>query len=249
VATTATNEPGSAVVAVPAAPTCRRRWLRRLLVLGFGFGILALCHPFLLRWLALGLIINGTDQATDAVVIAGGIGPFAAIPLDEAARRYQDRPGAGIVLVEDRSARTVQLGIVPPLESIVRPRLRERGVPDDAITVLAVTTPGERVSTRRLGAWLADHPDIRVTLLCDELASRRTTVVIRQAMDAEQAGRIHVQPLPDRRFGPDTWYRNRQGIIAVLSEYVALAYMLTMNEEEAPASWDVDKFEQSLKQR
>lgn len=246
-ATTAADERGSVATTSPSKPPPRRRWVRRLVLLLAGVGLLALCHPFLLRWLALGLVVDGTDAVTDAVVMADRISPLATIPLEEAAHRYHEKPGMRVVLIEDRSARTVRLGIVPPHESFVRPQLCKRGVPDDAITVLAVCTPGERESRRRLGAWLSDHPDIHVTLLCDELASRRTAAMIRRTMDAEHAARIHIQPLPDRRFGPNTWYQSRQGIIAVLSEYIALVYVKTMNEEEVPASWDQDQFEQSLK--
>lgn len=227
----------------------RRRWLRRLVVAAFLLGVLAIFHEPMLRGVALGLVADSSDGPADAVVVMGGYGPFGAVPLEEAARRSQRNPALRVLVVEDRSARTVRLGIVPTLESVVRPDLETRGVPANAIVVLVVTTPGDYDSIRRLRDWLADHPEQRVTLLCEQLSSRRTAAMLRQTLAAAEADRVALQPIPDRRVTPDTWWRSRQGIVAVFSEYTALACVLARGEEEHPPEWDADQYEQSLSPR
>lgn len=233
----------------PAAPPRRRRWLRRLAFAVILLGLLVIFHAPLLRWVALGLVTTGSDAPADAVVVMGGYGPFTAIPIDEAARRYQDKLAASVLLVEDRSGRVARLGIVPTLESVLRRELATRDVPAEAISVLVVTTPGDREPIRRLGTWLADHPDLRVTLFCDELSSRCMAAMVRQTLPPAQAQRVALQPLPDRRFTTDNWWRSRQGIVAVFSEYASLGFVLAIGEEEYPPEWDPDQYEQTLSRR
>ena len=235
-----------AVAAEPAAAPLprRRRWLRRVLIVGLVVGLLAVFHQPILRGIALGIVADRDDRPADVVVVMGGYGPFAAVPVDDAAR-LSAKPASRILVIEDRSARTAPGDRADPRVGPAQ-GVGNRGVPAEAISVLVVTTRGDRESIHCLRTWLGDHPDLRVTLLCDELSSRRAATMIRQTLAPAEAERVRLQPLPDRRFDPDTWWRSRQGIITVLTEYTALACTLAKGEEEYSAEWDPDEYERKL---
>jgi hypothetical protein len=211
--------------------------------------LLALFHAPLFRWLAGGLIVEDALEPADAVVLLGNNGPFVPVPFDEAAALYRDGLASQIVLIEDRSDRVVRLGIVPTLESFTQRELAARGVPAEAFTALTYTTPGEWEQARGLRSWLREHSQSRVTVLVEQLGSRRTAHTFGQVLDPEDAGRVRFRAVPDRRFDPTNWWRGRQGITTLISEYVALGFVLLKGEATEPhPPWDPDEYEQSLRQ-
>jgi uncharacterized SAM-binding protein YcdF (DUF218 family) len=236
--------------ASPATPTTprRRRWTRRLLGVCVLAILFALFHAPLFRWLAGGLIVEDALEPVDAVVFFGKSGPFGLVAFDEAATLYRDGLATQVVLIEDRSDRVVRLGIVPPLESVARRELAARGVPPEAFTDLAITTTGEWEQARSLQTWLREHPKARVTVLAEQLASRRTAHAFGQVLAPEEAGRVRWKAVPDRRFGPTNWWHGRQGVATLTSEYVALGFVLLKGETTEPhPPWDPDEYEQALR--
>lgn len=222
----------------------KRRWLRRLLLtVGLVVPILVF-HAPLLRCLGNGLIVDEPLEPTDALLVVGGDGA-----IQEAAALYRDGLVRHVVLTDDRSARVVQLGIIPPMESIARRELDERGVPAEAIATILLTTPNDWEGGQVLRAWLQEHPGERITVLAGQFESRRVARAVRGSLALEQANRVRLRALPDRRFQASNWWHHRQGIVAVADEYVALGFAVLKGENrESAATWDPDRFEQTLRQ-
>jgi CoA-binding domain len=242
-----TREPQAA----PAAPTPVsrwRRWLRRFLVLVFLVAAMVLVHPYVLRGVAAGLIVDDAPAAADTIVIIKTSGD-SAMPLDEVAQLYRQGLAGQILLIEDRTSRLCRLGIAPDFDTTVKRELMARDVPETAFASLAVTVRGEKEPARCLGMWLEQNPDRHVTVFCDQLASRGVARVFRQVLDRDYPKRVHWHAVPDRRFDQTNWWRRRQGIIAVLSEYLALGSALISGEEELPPPWNPDEYEQNLRRQ
>ncbi|MBY0525325.1 MAG: hypothetical protein K2R98_18100 [Gemmataceae bacterium] len=240
--------PTIAPAVTPPAPP-RRRWHRRLAIALALALLLAIFHDPLLRLVADGLIVNADPLAkTDAVVFDGAYGPFSPVPLDEVAALYRDGYAAKVVFIEDRSSRLAQMGITPTLESVVRRELASRGVPNNALTALAITTSATRAwdGARFLRDWLRANPALHVTFLCDEFGSRRGAYVLRQVCAPDEFARLRWHVLPDRRYDRTNWWRNRQGLVNVPGEYIAFAALLLRGEEDLPERWDADQYEQEL---
>ncbi len=243
----------SARASPPATPASSRpqpRWKRRLLAAGIVLAVLALCHAPLLRGLAGLLVVDDSLVPTDAVVVMGSNGANANFPLDEIAQLYKDKMVSQVVLIEDRSSRLIQAGILAPLETVLRRELGARAVPEDRLT----TRAGEYLTgwdaARALGHWLQEHPDTRVTLLCGQFDGRCSALIVRSVLDPQTAARVHWRAVPDSRFDVTNWWRKRHGIIRVLGAHVTLLHTWIMGEPPRPAKpWDPDRFENNLREQ
>jgi hypothetical protein len=230
----------------PVKPGRRRRW-RRLLIVSALLAALVLFHRPVFRGTAGLLVVEDPPAKTDAVVVAGCSGPFQTIPFDEVARLYHDGEVRAVVLIEDRSSRLVQAGIVPTLEAVMRRELAKRGVPESAFEVVAEGNRTGWSGARRLGAWLEAHPEATVTVLCDEFDSRRVAYVCRQVLSPEAMARVRFRALTDSRYGVNNWWRGRQGIVQFFSSTVVLSHTYLFGEPSGAEAWSPDAFESDLR--
>jgi len=101
---------------------------------------------------------------------------------------------------------------------------------------------------RRLGDWLAEHPEARVTVLCSQFDSRGEAYVFRSVLGAEKAGRVRWLSLPDSRHDVTNWWHSRQGALCVLGSHVALLHTYLVGEPPRGAGrWDPEEYERRLR--
>ncbi len=225
----------------------RGRWRRRLLLAGLLLAGLVLFHVPLFRGLAWLLVVDEPLVRTDAVVVAGSSGPIQNVPFDEVAKLYHDGYAGEVLLIEDRSSRIVQAGILPTLETVLRRELAARGVPERALTVRAGEYRTAWQMARALRDWLEEHPGAEVTVLADQFGSRARAYVGRTVLGADLAGRVHWRAVPDPRHAVGDWWHSRHGTVALFGAHVALIHTYVVGEpSETAERWDPDRFEREL---
>jgi hypothetical protein len=231
----------------PSDAPRRPRWGRRLLVAAVAVTVLAVFHAPLLRSLAGLLVASAPGEPAAVVVLMGQSGPFQQVPIDEVAAALAEGGTSRVLLLEDRTSRVVRAGVIPTLESVLRRELRARGVPDDALTVLAGEYGSAWASARGLRAWLEEHPGTDVTILCGEFHSRRQAHITRGVMGSELSRRVRWRALPDDRFNTSNWWHTRQGVVELCGAYVALGHTYVMGEPPEVERWDPEAYERTLK--
>jgi hypothetical protein len=234
----------SADSVVPDRP--RRPWRRRLIVLAILLVGILVFHAAILRSLADLLVVNEPITPTDVVVIGGTSGPYRSIPIDEVTDLYRQGHVREVLLLENRSSRIVQAGIVPPLETIVKRELAKRNVPQKTLTVVAGEYRTVWDMARALRDWLEERPDVHATVLCSEFESRCNARIIRTVLGPKTGQRVHIRALPDKRFGPSNWWHTRQGIVELLGAYITLTHACVFGEPSETPRWNPDHFEKSL---
>lgn len=237
-----------AKASAPPGPR-RTRWRRCPLVVAV-VAILVLFRAPLLRSFAGLLVIDDPLVATDAVVVGGSNGPSQSFPFDAVAQLYREGLVREVVVLEDRSSRIVQMGILPTLETVLRRELPFRGVPESALTVLPGRYRNGWNAGRRLAEWLAEHPQAQVTMLSSQFDSRESAYVIRSALGPEAAKRVHWRVLPDMRYDVTNWWHSRQGLLRVFGAHVVLLHTYLVGEPpQGAARWDPDRYESQLRDR
>lgn len=186
---------------------------------------------------------------TEAIAFIGRSGPYVPVPAAQLAEAVRNKEARRILLIEDRSARTVRAGVVPTLESLVRDELKKRDLLPEALTMVVLDNPVGWDGIRRLGDWLSENPGAAATLLVGEFESRLVERIARSTMPEDAYRRTRIHPLPDSRHGADDWWKSRQGVLHVLGNFVGLAHLAVCGEPDVPARrWDVDRFEADLRQ-
>jgi hypothetical protein len=92
--------------------------------------------------------------------------------------------------------------------------LEKRCVPQQAISVIPGGGFNDWDAARSLAAWLNDHPKDSVLLLCSRFRSALMRRVLDVVLDPNQAARVRVRALPDRRFDESNWWKYRTGFQA-----------------------------------
>lgn len=106
----------------------------------------------------------------------------------------------------------------------VRDALIALGIPPDSITVLpgdALSTLSEAIIVRK---HLLKNPDIDTLLLVTSAThSRRATMIFRTAFRKKEMP-VYVVSMPSQysSFDPDRWWRRKEDVQKVLSEYVKI---------------------------
>jgi hypothetical protein len=178
-----------------------------------------LLRGVILRTVAWGLIVNEECPITGYVWIADGDRCF-----DHAAQLYRNRPSTRIILVAKFRQRIVQIGVQPPPELISRRELASRGVPPEAVIVIPGSAQNAWEEAQLVASWMASRSGAEVLLLCDQFGSRLERRIVDSVMDASGTKHIHIQPLPNRRFDENDWWRNRDGVKHVGLSFLGLIY-------------------------
>jgi hypothetical protein len=207
--------------------------------------LVSVFHVPILTFVGELLVVEDPLQPVDAVVVKGVAGSH--VPFAEVAEIYNKGLARQIILIEDRSVRIVALGIVPPLEPLMRRELSSRGVPDSALTVISGRFSSNWKSAHALAGWIEEHPGARVIAMSEQLSSRENAHVYAAVLGPAAAGRLLWNPYPDRRYDPTNWWRVRQGILCVFGNYVSLVHTYVFGEPTGVVEpWDPDKFERDL---
>ncbi len=177
-------------------------------------------------YLACGLITAGSFQSADAVLVLDGDGCF-----EEAARLYHQGEVQKALLIKYRTNRLVQLGIVPPPESLARNELEKLGVPASAIELIGNDVKSNWDAARAARDRVDGKDESRLVVLCSEFGSRETRWIYSKVLDRDQASRVRLKPLRDRRYDEFNWWHSKQGVLAVFNSYVGLAYSWTNGEQ------------------
>lgn len=206
---------------------------------------LALWRRPVLQGMAAMLVVDEPAPQANCVLIGGGDGCF-----DVAAATWRANPSCRVLLMESPPGRLVRLGVLPTVEQTGRRALQARGVPPEAVEVIARRPDGPPTRTGRLEAWLEGHPDDRVLLLCDRFEGRQVRCLLDRGLGPAAAARVAVGGLPDRRYDETNWWRSRQGAKQWVLQGAALAQAWCCGEpEELREDWDPDEYERALRAR
>ena len=84
-----------------------------------------------------------------------------------------------------------------------------------------------------LAAWLAEHRDQKVKVLCNRFTSRTWKIVLERTVEPALAGQISIVPLPNRRYDETDWWRSKKGTVAVVNNYIILGFHWWRSGDEA----------------
>jgi uncharacterized SAM-binding protein YcdF (DUF218 family) len=191
-----------------------------ILLLAVTLGVLGATYPRLLLAMAQWLDVGVRPQQADYVmVLNGGEGsrPFAAAALFKAGLAPH------VLVAKTYITPKAADGLVPPYHELNRRVLLNRGVPATAITLL----PGAAATTfdeaRALAIFLAERPHARVLVVTNDYHARRSRWIFARTL-ADRAGQIELVSAPSDDLPKDGWWQDEEGFVAVLSEYLKLAF-------------------------
>jgi len=182
-------------------------------------GVALVFHAPLLRGLA-GLLVATptTDEADYIGVLDWWNSPDGDRCYDTAAGLFDGKKSRkasrGVLVVEFRPGRLAQVGALPTFEKLSRRELEARGVPQEAISVLHSEECGDWSTARALSGWLRERPNATLLLLCGQFRSAQLRYALDRVLDPTSAARVHVHPLPDRRYDTTDWWKSRRGFRA-----------------------------------
>lgn len=144
--------------------------------------------------------------------------------VEEAARWYSQGRAERILLVGRWQTPAVQLKVLPPFEDEARQLLARSGIEPGAITEIAGSTRNTWDVARSLEPWLAAHPEAKIDVLTDRLASGHDRLVLGRWLGSERAGQLRVFGLPDPAIIEGGWWRHRYPLKAVAVAAFAFAF-------------------------
>ena len=207
-------------------------------------------HAPLLRCLA-GLLIDdepiGDYQYVGVLEWYGN--PDGDRCCDVAVELCRRRPSCGVLLVESRRGRLVEMGILPSFETFSRRELKARGLPPKVVSVIHSDGCDDWATARALRAWLADRPNASLVLLCGSFRSAHLRYVLDAVLDPSQAARVRIRALPDRRYDETNWWTSRDGIKAFGFAWLRQLHgWCAGGDHPPPPSCSVDDYENHVRQ-
>ncbi len=220
------------------------RWRRRL-VIGAVIAAAGLaCYlgrgP-LLRAAAGLLISEDAGESADVVLPLGDAREFA-----EAARLCRSGRAAGVLLIPARPDFAQRLGVLPTDEALMRRELARAGVGDEIATTVLGQAGNDWSRFRQLGAWLADHPEMRVRLVSGRLQSARCRHILLAVLPKE-AARVRLEALARPEYDETNWWSRKEGLLDVCNGWMGYSHILLCGEDEEKPQWDPDQYEQNLR--
>ncbi|MBN1890291.1 MAG: YdcF family protein [Thermoflexales bacterium] len=166
--------------------------------------------PAIGRWLA----VPARPGQADAVIVLGGSGPLA---IRHGVELYHHIQAGELWYTGD--------GIAPEMtfsygESFARFAVQQ-DVPAESIHLLATTSTWE---DGQAIAGLARQRHVRSLLIVTNWShSRRALCVIQQQLDGSGI-ELYYDPPRDLRYGPDDWWLQEDGLVAVVNELIKLVF-------------------------
>jgi len=203
-------------------------------------------HATILRWFARTLIVDDTRRAaTDVLVLDRGH------CFDRAAELYHAGLASRLHFIERPTKRLVSLGVVPSWGSQCAGELERRRVPPRAITAIpGIADENDAWQTARCArAWLKDHPDDTVRVLCGRFSSGGIRYVMSKTLAADELDRVVFCGVPDSRYDETNWWQSRSGCREIVAAFFDQAYFRLHGEDCAVLihPFDPDAFERGLK--
>jgi uncharacterized SAM-binding protein YcdF (DUF218 family) len=173
------------------------------------FGV-KLCLPGLGQWL---LSASDPSQADAIVVLGGG----------------RERLGMAVRLYEQRLAPEIwYTGNYTPTGQIIlnEPQLAlraaiEMGIPANDVHLLTTTSTWE--DGQQIAAYAQARGVKSILLVTSWYHGRRGVCVVRHHL-AGTGIQLSFQAASNATFGPDNWWRNEEGLMDVISEYIKFAF-------------------------
>ena len=202
------------------------------------FGILLIIAVFYVggcRRAGNWLVKDDVPEHADAMVLLMGVFPDRVL---QAADLYHDRKAGRLIIVQEG------MGPFKVLESkgvdIIRSTEQAHdacvtlGIPADSITVLpgdARSTLDEAVAVRD---YLSECRTIDTILLVSEPAHmRRASMIFKAAFrGAEIPVHVCCSPSAYTNFNADRWWKDREGVQTVLSEYVKIGIFVVFEKKK-----------------
>jgi hypothetical protein len=205
-------------------------------------------HGPLLRSLAGPLIADDPVGDYDYVgILQWYNGPDGDRCYDAAADLCRRRPSCQLLLVQSRSNRLVELGILPSFIALTRRQFESRGLPWKSPTILRHNGNDDWATARAIRSWLADRPNVTVVLLCGGFRSAHLRYALDTVLDPTQAARVRVHPLPDRNFDDTNWWKSRNGFKGFGTEWLRQFHgWFTGAEHRPPPYRSIDEYEDSV---
>ena len=183
-------------------------------------------HASLLRFVALGLIVDDRSGPAPAVLLLDGDRQF------DVAAELSHAGAATILVYRSPPDRLARMGIMPRGDETARRELLKRGVSDENLEILAGDSASRSRIAKALGQWLADHPDQKVSVLCERFTSRTWTIVFQRAVAPPLANNIQIVPLRNRQFDETNWWRSKPGTMAFVNSCIRLGFHFWNSEVE-----------------
>jgi uncharacterized SAM-binding protein YcdF (DUF218 family) len=168
------------------------------------------------RWLDVG----GPPRQADAVVLLNGgenTRPFVAAAL------VRGGWAAKVILNTVALHPSQKEGMVPPSHEIALRVLDFGQVPPDRLVLLHTSAETTFDEAQGVAAYLAVHPAKRLLLVTNGPHTRRAEWIFHRVL-ADWRGEILSVSAPAEDFDATTWWRNQEGVLFVVSEYLKLLF-------------------------
>ena len=176
-------------------------------------GSIGFVHSSILRSLAACLVADDTPIHFQYVAILDGQNqPDGDRSLDAAVKVFHENSLRGIVLFEGPQNRLVKLGCIPSFDAFCRSALQSFGVPTQSVTSISCDGSLDFQIASAVRQWLVENPKSTICLLCGQFRSGYIRSGLDAALDSEQATRVCVRGLPDRRFDEANWWKKPFGL-------------------------------------
>jgi hypothetical protein len=196
-----------------------RRWRYRLMMAALGLLLIGLFRFQILGALAAPLVFSDTNEFTGPAVLLHQSKPF----YDEAVTLYLKALATQILVLQKPPTRVEQLGIAGSAEQ-ASALLSARGIPERRQAVILCKDRRAWCFAEALLPWLKEHPESRLTLVCDRFESRRARLILDRVLAREDQDRVRVYPLADPRFDENNWWERKEGRVEFFKGYVELVY-------------------------
>lgn len=187
------------------------------------------------------LVCNEDAEGHDHLLLLGGDKRF-----DVARDLFARSELRQVLLFRDADSNLVRFGILPPGHELARDELSDRGIPDEAISV--IKRGSEASAMVSLREWMEQHEDTKIRVFTPRFNSRRTRYLLDRTLSDSQAARVRVVGLPDRRYDETNWWRSRTGFKAILSSSLDLVHTWCVGPTDPSIEerWDPIEYEQTL---
>jgi len=196
------------------------------LILALTLGLLYLFHEPILVQTAEFLTVNNPPEQADIIyVLSGGLNnrPFYA------ARLYQQGLAPRIVISVEEESPPIKMGLLPTTTEVTLAILDELDIPQADIITLdtlgGVTSTFDEAVLLREYIVQHQHQPKRVIIVTTAFHTRRAQWIFNRQL-ADLPVEISMAAAPHETFDETNWWRNENGLITYLNEYIKFAFYL-----------------------
>ena len=229
--------PGS-TDAFAETPPSRRRFLAWPILLGSAAFVFA--FPLLAHSLGSLLVHLDEPKIHGDVVVVGGDDASAL-----ATHWLQEHPDSRLLVFKRPDPRVVQIGAADSDDDrILREVSKASDIDPDRIIVLPGQSMRDVHYGRLICRWLAEYPERGLTILCDEFQSRSWRLRLDHHLAPDAAARVYIEPLKDRRYSAQEWWKSRLGMRAFFSAMIGLTRSkFSIQSSEPPKYLSPEEYE------